>query len=108
MEWSAWSDCADDIRSRKEVIAQKNVGAGKKCPILQIEEEACVNCQVRWGPWGQCSNGIRSRSEVVLVQPEGAGDQCPELRHESEGENGTCFIKHNFRFRESFFKSRFC
>jgi len=85
VEWSEWSECANDVRSRQQVVVQDTVGAGQECPSLKTQEEPCVDCQVAWGEWGECSSRSRSRSEIIIVPSEGAGNACPKLRTETEG-----------------------
>lgn len=39
MEWSEWSPCENQIRTRDEVIRVEQSGTGDSCPELQSESE---------------------------------------------------------------------
>ena len=39
MEWGDWSECADGIRTRGQVVGVEPVGAGTPCPTALLESE---------------------------------------------------------------------
>ena len=42
VDWEEWGACADDARSRSQVVVQETVGAGAECPDLQEETEGIL------------------------------------------------------------------
>lgn len=78
-EWSAWSDCVDNVSTRTRTIITQPSGGGEACPTL-TESRDCANCEVsEWSAWSTCSDGLQTRTRTIVTEPYNGGTACPTL-----------------------------
>jgi hypothetical protein len=89
-EWSEWSTCTNNQRSRTRTVITPSSKGGAACPTL-IEYDNCVNCVVsEWSEWSACVDGFRTQTRTVITPASGGGSACPSLTNTESCSTPVC------------------